>query len=157
MTPPRWLLRKEDRTNVPKTCRQHQSPPTGVKGLSWPRLWQRGTFLVLGCANLNGIVPGKSGIQFQREDTLWVIWRKTGETSSSLLIQGALAKAAVRWELIIEPEQLQVTAPQLGCSKTSKMFLNPLQLDSKPLSEHIPKGQQWPRSQMQRSYAHNQQ
>lgn len=99
----------------------------------------RGTFLMLGCANLNGIVPGKSGIQFQREDTLWVIWRKTRETSSSLLIQGALAKAAVRWELVIEPEQLQVTAPQLGCSKT---FLNPLQLDSKPLSEHIPKGQQ---------------
>lgn len=157
MTPPRRLLRKEDRTHVPKTCRQHQSPPTGVKGLSRPRLWQRGTFLVLGCANLNGIVPGKSGIQLQREDTLWVIWRKTGETSSSLLIQGALAKAAVRWELIIEPEQLQVTAPQLGCSKTNKTFLNPLQLDSKPLSEHIPKGQQWPRSQMQRSYAHNQQ
>lgn len=157
MTPPRRLLRKEDRTHVPKTCRQHQSPPTGVKGLLWPRLWQRGTFLVLGCANLNGIVPGKSGIQLQREDTLWVIWRKTRETSSSLLIQGALAKAAVRWELIIEPEQLQVTAPQLGCSKTNKTFLNPLQLDSKPLSEHIPKGQQWPRSQMQRSYAHNQQ
>lgn len=157
MTPPRRLLRKEDRTHVPKTCRQHQSPPTGVKGLSWPRLWQRGTFLVLGCANLNGIVPGKSGIQLQRKDTLWVIWGKTGETSSSLLIQGALAKAEVRWELVIEPEQLQVTAPQLGCSKTSKTFLNPLQLDSKPLSEHIPKGQQWPRSQMQRSYAHNQQ
>lgn len=51
---------------------------------------------MLGCANLNGIVPGKSGIQFQRADMLWVIWRKRGETSSSLLIQGVLAKAVVR-------------------------------------------------------------
>ena len=149
MTNPRRLLSKEDRTKAPKTCRQHQSPPTGVTGLSWTGLWQRGTFLVLESANFKRIVSVKSGAQLQREEMLWAIWCKTGGTSNSLLVHGASAraKAMVRWELVTELEELQLTSPQLGCGKTGKSFLNRLKLDSKHLSEHTPKGQRWPERQ----------
>ena len=53
---------------------------------------------MLESANLKGIAPVKSGAQSQREEMLWAIWCKMGETSNSLLVHGAsaLTKAMVR-------------------------------------------------------------
>lgn len=53
---------------------------------------------MLESANLKGTVPVKSGSQLQKEEMLWAIWCKMGETSNSLLVHGAsaLAKTMVR-------------------------------------------------------------